>query len=228
MSQIVEASIADFLPPDRRTEFVNCSFVGPEHVLKQVAFTVGKKSARPPEYRIEVSNPDFRGKLHFLLGPGKGVVRIESGGPMNVSFRMYRNCNVQIEEGVTITQARIVCDDADIHVGRNGLWSDEIIVQSNDQHGIIDLQTMAPINSERRSITIAEHVWIGRRAIIMPDVHIGREAIIAAGACVTSDVERNSIYAGIPPRRIREGITWSRSPTGLSDYERRLLGYDQA
>ena len=69
------------------------------------------------------------------------------------------------------------------------------------------------------------HVWVGRRVMIMPDVEIGREAIIAAGACVTSDVERNCIFAGVPARKIRDGITWSRSPTGLSNFELDFLGY---
>lgn len=226
MRSIIEASIADYVASERRAEFADCIFVGPEKILKQISFTAAPTAGKAAAYRIIVSKDNFRGNLHFLLGPGRGEVRIDGAGPMNVSFRLFRDCFIRIEEGVTINQARIVCDNADIHVGRNGLWSDEIIIQSNDQHGIIDLNTLKPINGGRRHVKIDEHVWIGRRAIIMPDVSIGRESIVAAGSCVTSDMERNSIYAGVPARKIREAITWSRSPAGLSDFERQLLGYE--
>lgn len=225
MSENVEVCLADFFPPERRDELADSTFIGPERVLKQTVFTATTKPGSPGAYKIVVSDTGFQGKLHFLLAPGRGTVRVDGKGPMNVTFRLYRDVDIHIQQGTTINQARIVCDDADIVVGRNGLWSDEIIVQSNDQHGIIDLETKKPLNSGRRKTTIGEHVWIGRRAMIMPDVEIAREAIIAAGACVTTDVERNCIYAGVPARKIREGISWSRSPTGFSKFELDFLGY---
>lgn len=224
---LIELDIADLISGPLKSEFRNSTIVGPESVVRATRFTCPEAAGAREGYRIVISDPQFRGRLHFLLGPGGGDVVIEGRGPINVSFRLWRKIGIRIGEATTITEARIVCDNADIHVGRNGLWSDEIIVQSNDQHGIIDLETMKPVNGGRRHITIAEHVWIGRRSMIMPDVTIARESIVAAGACVTSDVESNSIYAGIPARKIRSGITWSRSPTGLSDFERHLLGYDK-
>jgi acetyltransferase-like isoleucine patch superfamily enzyme len=225
MSEMVEVSIADHFPPERRGELAASTFVGPKHVLKQTVFTATTKPGQSAAYKIIVSDAGFQGKLHFLLAPGRGTVRVDGKGPMNVTFRLYREVDIHVQQGTTINQARIVCDNADVVVGQNGLWSDEIILQSNDQHGIIDLATRKPINTGRRKTIIADHVWIGRRAMIMPDVEIARESIVAAGACVTSDVERNCIYAGVPARKIRDGISWSRSPTGFSEFELDFLGY---
>lgn len=225
MDGMVEVPISDFFPPTRSDDFSGSTFTGPEYMLKRIAFTARPMLGRVATYNIILSDRNFRGKLDFLLGPGEGEIRIDGAGSINASFRLYRRVSIRIGEGTTINGSQIVCDNADIIVGRNGLWSGDVLIQSNDQHGIIDLATMKPLKTGRRKTIIGEHVWVGRRAMIMPDVEIGREAIIAAGACVTSNVDRNCIFAGVPARKVREGITWSRSPTGLSNFEQDFLGY---
>ena len=52
-------------------------------------------------------------------------------------------------------------------------------------------------------ITIANDVWIGRNAMIMPGVHIADGAIVAAGAIVTRDVPPYAIVGGTPAKLIR-------------------------
>ena len=51
-------------------------------------------------------------------------------------------------------------------------------------------------------IDIRDNVFIGHGAIVLPGATIGPNAIVAAGAVVTGDVEANSVYAGVPARRI--------------------------
>lgn len=58
----------------------------------------------------------------------------------------------------------------------------------------------AHINSQY--ITIEDDVWIGSNAIIMPNVKIGRGAIVGAGAVVTKDVKPYSIVGGVPAKHI--------------------------
>ena len=52
-------------------------------------------------------------------------------------------------------------------------------------------------------ISIANDVWIGRHAMIMPGVHIADGAIVAAGAIVTKDVPPYAIVGGVPAKLIR-------------------------
>ncbi len=54
-----------------------------------------------------------------------------------------------------------------------------------------------------RSIVIGNDVWIGANAIILPGVHIGDGAIVAAGAVVTGDVDEYAIVGGVPAKLIR-------------------------
>ena len=55
-----------------------------------------------------------------------------------------------------------------------------------------------------RRTAIEADVWVGHSAIIIAGVHIGRGAIIGAGAVVTKDVPPYEIHAGVPARKIGE------------------------
>lgn len=54
-----------------------------------------------------------------------------------------------------------------------------------------------------KEIEIGDGVWIAANAIILPGVVIKKNSIIAAGAVVTNDVDENSIYAGVPAKKIK-------------------------
>lgn len=51
-------------------------------------------------------------------------------------------------------------------------------------------------------VVIKDHVFIGANTTILPGVTIGENAIIGAGSVVSKDVEANSVYAGVPAKRI--------------------------
>lgn len=51
-------------------------------------------------------------------------------------------------------------------------------------------------------VRIKDNVFIGHSAIIMPDVTIGPNAIVAAGAVVSHDVPEGSIVGGVPAKVI--------------------------
>lgn len=223
MSELREIDLAELIPADKRGLFENCRLIASERVLKRITVRTPDVPGPRQGYTIRVTRPDFRGRLSVLLGPGGGDVAIDTGGPMNVSFRLWRRVSVHVGAHTTITEARIICDHADVEIGTDNLWSDEIIVQSNDQHGLVDLTTGALLNTGRRRTRIGDHVWIGRRTLLMPDVTVGRGAVLAAGAVLTSDMDANSIFAGVPARRIRENVTWARSPAGFSEFEQSLF-----
>ena len=51
-------------------------------------------------------------------------------------------------------------------------------------------------------ITVGDGAWIGARSIVLPGVHIGAGAVVAAGAVVQQDVPVNSLVGGAPARPI--------------------------
>ena len=52
--------------------------------------------------------------------------------------------------------------------------------------------------SSPQKVTIGNDVWIGRRVIILPGVHIGNGAVIGAGAVVAKDIPEYAIAVGNP------------------------------
>lgn len=56
--------------------------------------------------------------------------------------------------------------------------------------------------SRGADVQIDDFAWIANRAIILPGVHIGEGAVVAAGAVVTKSVEPWTVVGGVPARRI--------------------------
>ncbi len=52
-------------------------------------------------------------------------------------------------------------------------------------------------------ITIGNKVWIGGGAIILPNLSIGDNAVIAAGSVVTKNVPKNAVVAGNPAKIVK-------------------------
>ena len=52
-------------------------------------------------------------------------------------------------------------------------------------------------------ITINKNAFLGVRAVIMPGITIGENAIIGAGSLVTKNVEKNTIVGGNPAQYIK-------------------------
>ena len=54
-----------------------------------------------------------------------------------------------------------------------------------------------------KKIRIGNNVFIGANCIILYGVSIGDNVIVGAGSIVTKDLESNSVYAGVPARKIK-------------------------
>jgi acetyltransferase-like isoleucine patch superfamily enzyme len=52
-------------------------------------------------------------------------------------------------------------------------------------------------------IVIRRKAWIGAAATILPGVTIGENAVVAAGAVVTTDVAANTVVGGIPAKILK-------------------------
>jgi acetyltransferase-like isoleucine patch superfamily enzyme len=56
-------------------------------------------------------------------------------------------------------------------------------------------------------IVIEDDAWIGAGVIILPNITIGRAAVVGAGAVVTKDVPPCTVVVGVPARPIKQ-IPW--------------------
>ena len=160
-----------------------------------------------------------RGGVQIFAAQPKPRVVIGPGTRLNADLRLWRDASVSIGANTTVNQARMVADNSDIVIGPDCMFSDDILVQSADQHGLIDLGTLEFTNSHRRRIAIGEHVWVGRRSIVMPDVEIGAGSVVGTGSIVTKDAPACCYLVGVPARPVREGASWTRLPRKASERE---------
>ena len=94
-----------------------------------------------------------------------------------------------------------------VTIGNNVLMASRIYI-SDHSHGQITHEDLQISPRKRRlyskgPVTIEDNVWIGQGAAIMPNIKIGRNAIIGANAVVTKDVPPYTVVAGIPAKVIK-------------------------
>lgn len=112
---------------------------------------------------------------------------------------------LEIGDGTSIgTFNNIRASGGRISIGRQCLISQLVtIVASN--HSVASGRPIVeqPWHTHKTGVTIGDDVWIGAGACIMPGVTIGTGSVIAANSVVTTDVDPNTIVAGIPARFLR-------------------------
>ena len=98
--------------------------------------------------------------------------------------------------------------DTTIEVGENCLFSDDIIVRSSDSHSILSLDGCR-IN-KGGNVYIGNHVWVCNGVRIMKGSMIGDDSVIGSNALVSGQsFDSNSLIAGIPAKKVKDGINWS-------------------
>lgn len=66
------------------------------------------------------------------------------------------------------------------------------------------LEKLLDLYQRRGDTKIADGVWIGMRAFILPGINIGEGAVIAAGSIVTRDVAPYAVVGGNPAKEIKK------------------------
>jgi acetyltransferase-like isoleucine patch superfamily enzyme len=97
-------------------------------------------------------------------------------------------------------RTEIVCQEA-VTIGDDCRIGWDVVITDSHAHTIDGGRAIAPV-------LIADHVWIGARAIVLAGVTIGEGAVVGAGAVVTRDVAPNSLVVGAPARVVREDVSW--------------------
>jgi maltose O-acetyltransferase len=84
-----------------------------------------------------------------------------------------------------------------IEVGDNVTFAPEVYLLAHDAstQKLIDYTKVG-------KVVIEDNVFIGARALIMPGVRVGKNAIVAAGSIVTKSVPENTVVGGNPARFI--------------------------
>jgi len=78
------------------------------------------------------------------------------------------------------------------------------IVNSGHEYSDINIPIVMQGDTPQENPLIENNVWIGRNAIIMPNVIIKEGSIVGAGAVVTKDVQPFTVVGGVPAKLIKK------------------------
>lgn len=115
-------------------------------------------------------------------------------------FHCSYGFNTRLHDGVYLNAGCVFLDSARIEIGRHSMLGPGVHLYCADHHR--DAKKRREGMERALPISIGSDVWIGGGAKILPGVTIGDEAIVAAGAVVTSDVPRRTRVAGVPARAL--------------------------
>lgn len=126
-------------------------------------------------------------------------VKIGAKSTIHMSVRFFAPRGVKIGEDTIIGFRTFLDGREKLVIGDHVDIASEVMIY-NSEHDISS-EKFEAVNGE---VYIGDYVFIGPRAIILPNVKIGRGAIVAAGAVVTRDVPEFAIVGGVPAKVIGE------------------------
>lgn len=95
--------------------------------------------------------------------------------------------------------------DPGVRIGRYTMLASEVAVLGDDHlWNFVGVPIQFSGRPQQTDTIIEQDVWVGYRALVMRGVRIGRGAVVAAHAVVTSDVSPYTVVAGVPARRIAD------------------------
>ena len=132
----------------------------------------------------------------------------------NANFLLYKNSDILIGEDSTCNGLQAISHNSNLYIKRDTMFSHNIVIQTDDQHKIIDLKTNKIINydeNKKNYVIINDHVWIGKNTFIKKNIEIGIGSIIGAGSVVTKNIDNFTCVAGIPAKQIKKDVSWIRN-----------------
>lgn len=106
-----------------------------------------------------------------------------------------------VGEHCEINYGTVFTDPAYVSIGNNVVLADCTLIGHDGSIAMLNRAYDVKLDAVGK-IVIHSNVFIGHGAIVLPGVTIGPNAIVAAGAVVTRNVEPGDIVGGVPARPI--------------------------
>jgi maltose O-acetyltransferase len=123
-----------------------------------------------------------------------------------VRRQLLRMAGYRIGDQVYIGEDLIIIDELDdrerVRIG-NGVAIAERVTLVVSSHP--NFSAIRPfVKCVHGYIDIGDDAWLGTGCIILPNVRIGRGAVVGAGSVVTKDVPDFTVVAGVPAKAIKK------------------------
>lgn len=148
---------------------------------------------------LKLNNAEGLDEVRKYLGE---IIGTEVDETTTLFTPFYTNVgrHIKLGKNVFINHACSFLDLGGIEIEDNVMIGPRVNISSENHPSEIGKRnTMVP-----QKVTIKKGAWLGANVTVLPGVTIGENSVVAAGALVNKDVEPNSVYAGIPAKKIKE------------------------
>ncbi len=112
-----------------------------------------------------------------------------------------QNAQVHIGDDAALSGCSITAEER-ITIGNRVMIGAGVLIMDSDAHSLNPWKRFAGGRGRTTPVVIDDDVFVGARAIVLKGVHVGKGAVIGAGAVVVKDVPDYTIVGGNPARPI--------------------------
>jgi acetyltransferase-like isoleucine patch superfamily enzyme len=124
-------------------------------------------------------------------------VKLKFDSTVHIGACFFKPSNISIGHDTIIGDHCFMDGRAPLKIGNHVGIASQVLIY-NDEHDI----NSPNYGNSFGPVEIGDYVFIGPRAIILPNIKIGKGAVVAAGAIVTKDIPEFEIWGGVPAKKI--------------------------
>lgn len=124
------------------------------------------------------------------------------------------HCTVEVGDNTTFThhcQLEAQEESTHIIIGEDCMFSNNVLVRTNDSHYIYDAKTGTRTNPPA-DVKIGNHVWLAAYTTVMKGSTINDGAVIGYRSVVTKEIPDSCVAVGTPAKVVQENVEWTREP----------------
>lgn len=114
-------------------------------------------------------------------------------------FAVFTGGTLEIGDRCFINYGTSIAATGLVRIGQDCMLGAHSMILDNDFHEI----ECRDVRPAPRPVVLGNNVWLGNRALILPGVTIGHDAVVGAGAVVVKDIPPRSVAVGNPARIVR-------------------------
>ena len=157
-----------------------------------------RKRAKALCFEYNQTHPDQKGKKQQTLSK---LLAKSPKATIESNFHCDYGDNISLGANFYANHDCTLLDAAKITIGDNVMLGPKVTIATSGHP--LDAALRIQGYEHAAAIELKDNVWVGANCCILGGVTIGENAVIAAGAVVTSDIPNNTLAAGIPAKVIK-------------------------